>query len=102
MATTTTQITKTFKSDPLKILVGDFYSNYTHQRKPPPKSGYGFLQAMVSGVVSRGGELVEILDASHKEGGNPGYPAEAMLLALAASVASTVGPSVLAFMAWRA
>ena len=61
--------------------MGDFYSNYTHQRKQPPKSGYGFLQAVVSGVVSRAGALVEILDAPHKEGGNPGYPAEAMLSA---------------------
>ncbi len=59
--------------------MGDFYSNYTHQPKQPPKSGYGFLQAVVSGVVSRAGALVEILDAPHKEGGNPGYPAEAML-----------------------
>ena len=50
-----------------------------NQPKQPPKSGYGFLQAVVSGVVSRAGALVEILDAPHKEGGNPGYPAEAML-----------------------
>ena len=61
--------------------MGDFYSNYTHQRKQPPKSGFGFLQAVVPGVVSRAGALVEILDAPHKEGGNPVYPAEAMLSA---------------------
>ena len=61
--------------------MGDFYSNYTHNRKQPPKSGFGFLEAVVSGVVSRAGALVELLEAPHKHGGNPGRPAAAMLAA---------------------
>ena len=47
----------------------------------PPKSGYGFLATVVKGVISRAGTLIEILDASHQHGGNPGYPADAMLSA---------------------
>ena len=44
-----------------------------------PRSGYRFLAAMTDGVLSRAGNLVEILDAPHERGGNPGFPAEAML-----------------------
>lgn len=62
--------------------MGDFYSNYTHNHKQPPKSGFGFLEVVVGGVVSRAGSLVETLDAPHQHGGNPGFPAEAMLAAL--------------------
>ena len=61
--------------------MGHFYSNYTHNHKQPPKSGFGFLKAVVSGVVSRAGALVELLEAAHKHGGNPGHPAAAMLAA---------------------
>ena len=46
-----------------------------------PKSGYGFLQAVVAGVISRAGALVELLGEPHRHGGNPGYPAAAMLAA---------------------
>ena len=61
--------------------MGDFYSNYTHNHKQPPKSGFGFLQAVTEGVVSRAGPLVELLEAPHRYGGNPGHPAAAMLAA---------------------
>ena len=54
-------------------------SNHAQLLKQPPKSGYGFLQAVIGGVISRAHNLVEILDAPHKHGGNPGFPAEAML-----------------------
>ena len=49
--------------------------------KQPPKSGFGFLEVVIGGVISRAGSLVEILDAPHQHGGNPGFPAEAMLSA---------------------
>ena len=62
--------------------MGEFYSNYTHHHKQPPKSGFGFLEALIEGVVSRIGDLAEVLDAPHEHGGNPGYPADAMLRAL--------------------
>ena len=62
--------------------MGDFYSNYTHQRKQPPKSGFGFLEVAIEGAISRIGDLAEVLDASHEHGGNPGYPADAMLRAI--------------------
>ncbi len=39
------------------------------------------MDAVVKGVTSRAGTLVEILDAPHQHGGNPGYPAEDMLSA---------------------
>lgn len=61
--------------------MGDFYSNYTQIRKQPPKSGYGFLKAVVQGVVSRAGALIEKLDEPHRKGGNPGYSGKAMLSA---------------------
>ena len=63
--------------------MGDFYSDYTHYHKQPPKSGYGFLQAVVAGVFSRAGALVELLEEPHQHGGNPGHPAAAMLAAIA-------------------
>ena len=46
-----------------------------------PKSGFGFLEVVIRGVISRAGSLVGILDAPHQHGGNPGFPAEAMLSA---------------------
>ena len=67
---------------PAKIIVGDLYSNYTHLHKQPPKSGYGFLQAVIAGVVSRAGALIELLEAPHQHGGNPSHPASAMLAAI--------------------
>ena len=64
-----------------QIFVGEVYSNYTGHHKQPPKSGFGFLAAAIGGVISRAGALIELLDAPHRHGGNPGYPAEAMLSA---------------------
>ena len=61
--------------------MGEIYSNYTHHHKQPPKSGFGFLEAVIGGVISRAGTLVETLDKPHRHGGNPGYPAAAMLSA---------------------
>ena len=61
--------------------MGKFYLNRAARRKQPPKNGYGFLEAVVEAVTSRAGPLVEILEATHQHGGNPGYPAEAMLSA---------------------
>ncbi len=46
-----------------------------------PRGGYGFLQAVVAGVLSRGETLVELFEEPHRHGGNPGYPADAMLAA---------------------
>ena len=61
--------------------MGEFYFNRAERRKQPPKSGYGFLEAVVEAVTSRAGPLVEILEAAHQHGGNPGYPTLAMLRA---------------------
>ncbi|MDE2813127.1 MAG: transposase [Gemmatimonadota bacterium] len=61
--------------------MGDFYSNYTHNHKQPPKSGFGFLEAVIEGAVARTGDLASVLDAPHEHGGNPGFPADAMLRA---------------------
>ena len=59
--------------------MSDFYCNCTRLPKQPPKCGYGFLEAVVKGVTSRAGELIKLLEVPHRHGGNPGYPAEAML-----------------------
>ena len=59
----------------------EVYSNSTHHHKQPPKSGFGFLEVVIGGVISRAGSLIEILEAPHQHGGNPGIPAEAMLSA---------------------
>ena len=61
--------------------MGDCYFNRVRQPKQPPKSGYRFLEAVVKGVTFRAAALIELLEASHRHGGNPGYPAEAMLSA---------------------
>ena len=61
--------------------MGEFYFNRAERRKQPPKSGYGFLEAVVEAATSRAGPLVEILEAAHQHGGNPGYPTLAMLRA---------------------
>ena len=39
------------------------------------------MEAVAEGVASRAAPLVEILEATHQHGGNPGYPALAMLSA---------------------
>ena len=44
-----------------------------------PKSGYGFLKAVLDCFSAAAGELTNALDAPHKIGGNPGYPARGML-----------------------
>ena len=61
--------------------MGVFYFNRAERRKQPPKTGYGFLEAVVKGVTPRAAPLVEIIEAAHQHGGNPGYPALAMLSA---------------------
>ncbi len=61
--------------------MGDCYFKHTPLPKQPPKSGYGFLEGVVGGVVSRAGPLAETLDAPHERGGNPGYTALPMLAA---------------------
>ena len=61
--------------------MSDFYFNRTRRPKQPPKNGYGFLETVVKGVTFRAAALIEQLEASHQHGGNPGYPAEAMLSA---------------------
>ena len=50
-------------------------------RASKPRSGYGFLEAVVDAVISRAGPLIAALDAPHEHGGNPGHPARAMLSA---------------------
>lgn len=57
------------------------HSNHSRQPGQPPKSGYGFLKAVVDGGISRAGPLIEILDAAHEHGGNPGFGTKAMLSA---------------------
>ena len=61
--------------------MGFSYSSQPHKRTQPPKSGFGFLEAVIGGVFSRSGNLAATLDAPHEHGGNPGFPAEAMLAA---------------------
>ena len=61
--------------------MGKFHFNRAGRRKQPPKNCYGFLETVVEAVTSRAGPLVEILEAVHQHGRNPGYPAEAMLSA---------------------
>ena len=61
--------------------MGDFYSKFTRTQKQPPKHGYGFLEAVVTGVISRAGALIEKLDQDHQAGGNPGFGSKAMLSA---------------------
>ena len=69
--------------------MGDFYSNYTHNHKQPPKSGFGFLQVLIEGAVSRTGDLTQVLDAPHEHGGNPGFAAAPMLRAFVMQYALT-------------
>lgn len=57
------------------------YSNRAVRHKQPPKSGYGFLKAVIDAVISRAGPLIEVMDAPHEHGGNPGYTAKPMLSA---------------------
>ena len=61
--------------------MGEVYFNRAGRRTQPQKNGYGFLEAVVERVASRAAPLVEILEAAHQHGGNPGYPALAMLSA---------------------
>ena len=61
--------------------MGEVYFNRAGRRTQPQKNGYGFQEAVVEGVASRAAPLVEILEAAHQHGGNPGYPALAMLSA---------------------
>ena len=44
-----------------------------------PKTGYGFLKAVLDCFSAHAKELAAKLDAPHATGGNPGYPARQML-----------------------
>ena len=44
-----------------------------------PKSGYGFLKAVLDCLSACSEDLAETLDSPHEKGGNPGYPARQML-----------------------
>ena len=59
--------------------MGYVYSNSTRNSAQPPKSGYGFLEAVIEGVISHSAALTTVLEAPHQHGGNPGYPTLAML-----------------------
>ena len=61
--------------------MGYIYSNSTRTSAQPPKSGYGFLEAVIEGVISHSAALINVLEEPHRNGGNPGYPALAMLSA---------------------
>lgn len=61
--------------------MGRLKFNHTPDALQPPKSGYGFLEAVVEGVRSRVADLARILDEPHRHGGNPGYPAKGMICA---------------------
>ena len=53
--------------------------NTTGLAQQAPKSGYGFVQHILDQLAAASGPLVELLDAPHKHGGRPGYPARSML-----------------------
>ena len=61
--------------------MGYIYSNSTRNSTQPPKSGYGFLEAVIEGVISHSAALINVLEEPHRHGGNPGYPAADMLSA---------------------
>ena len=44
-----------------------------------PKTGYGFLKAVLDRFSAYAEDLAEELDSPHRRGGNPGYPARQML-----------------------
>ena len=44
-----------------------------------PKSGYGFLKAVLDCLSACSENLAATLDSPHEKGGNPGYPARQML-----------------------
>ena len=58
-----------------------FQSNTDNAPKQDALSGYRFLESIIDGVRCHAGSLIELLEAPHKHGGNPGYPAEGMFLA---------------------
>ena len=57
------------------------YFNGGERPKQPPKSGYGSLESVAKAVAFRASALIKLLEAPHRHGGNPGYPAAAMLSA---------------------
>ena len=61
--------------------MGYVYSNSTRNSAQPPKSGYGFLEAVIEGVISHSAALINVLEEPHRNGGNSGYPAADMLSA---------------------
>lgn len=57
-------------------------SKASEARKPVPKSGVGFLQCLIDGVMAHvPAALIDDLEAPHRHGGNPGYEALPMLCA---------------------
>ena len=56
-------------------------SNTDNAPKQGALSGHRFLESILDGVLFYAGPLIELLEAPHKHGGNPGYPAEGMFLA---------------------
>ena len=48
-----------------------------------PKSGYGFLNAVLDCLSEHSRDLTDRLDVPHQAGGNPGYPARQMLRLIA-------------------
>ena len=65
---------------PAKIFAGILYSSHPPTPKQPPSATVSW-KPWPRGVISRAGDLREKLDASHKHGGNQGFPADAMLSA---------------------
>ena len=56
-------------------------SNTDNRPKQGALSGYRFLESILDGVRYHAEPLIKLLEAPHKRGGNPGYPAEGMFLA---------------------
>jgi len=54
-------------------------NNTTEYRCPIPKSGYGFLEALVDTFREYSAALAGILESPHKRRGRRGYPAQSML-----------------------
>ena len=55
-------------------------SNTDNLPKQGSLSGYRFLESILDGVRCYAGPLIELLEAPHEHGGNPGHPAEGMFL----------------------
>ena len=58
-------------------------NNTPGQAKQPPKSGYGFLEALLKTLQGLSGPLAAELEKNHQRHGRRGYPAKAMLTVFA-------------------